>query len=864
MKPAFVTNLLDLAKVEARPPALTYATIDVASLVRMAASHFQLRIVEQDYDFKLETPPRLSAEVDPQMVQRIVLNLLANAFKFTPAKGRVRLTLQEVEDRVRIEVADSGPGIQFSSPEQVFDRFGSPNPGVTGLGLAIVHEFVAAHKGTILVEEAAEGGALFIVELPAKAPAGSRMVSEGWEALRPAKPLPPNSLVAEPAKPKLSPTAPLVLVIEDNLEMNRFVVESLNDRYRVESAHNGEEGLEKARRLLPDVILSDLMMPIKSGEEFVHDARRCAELETTPIIVFSAKSDDALRIQLLREGVQDYLTKPFGVEELRARVDNWVKRRQAEKEVREAEEKYRAIIAVTADAIVVIDEKQEIVEWNQGAEKIFGYSRDEILGRSVNILIPAAYHKTHEAEVSQFAAGGREARNMDHTRTVGLRKTGQEFPIAATIARLRIRNQWLMTAVVRDISEEKRREEELGVLAFIGAILASLDDEHTLHDVVRTLARTLADSAALYLLEGEKNDQLRLAASENRNPAVAAYENKVHQACFVPGSPHPIWDIVNTRRGFILEPTPELYASPEPAPVFRDGMRAANPRSILAVPLVMGDRCLGVLRIWSASRIYDARDLALMEEIGRRCSLFIENARLHRSERLAIRARDDILGVVAHDLRSPLGVILLEAANLEQMSPADEEITQITWGIKRSARRMQRIINDLLDIVGLDSGKMSLRLTMQSAVQLVADAAEAQAPLLTSAKLEHRIDVADGLPAILADRHRILQVFENLVGNAIKFSKAGQTITIGAKQQGNAVVFWVRDQGMGIEPKHWTHIFDRFWHGDTRNGAGTGLGLAIVKGIVELHGGRAWVESRIGDGSTFYFMIPVALLAAAS
>jgi PAS domain S-box-containing protein len=730
--------------------------------------------------------------------------------------------------------------------------------------LAIVREFVAAHRGTISIDQAPDGGALFIVDLPAKAPAGSIVAPEPTDTPRQAKPLPPNSPDVGARKPKLSLTAPLVLVIEDNLEMNRFIVESLSDRYRVESAHDGDEGLEKARRYSPNLILCDLMMPIKSGEEFIREARRHPSLESTPIIVLSAKSDDALRIQLLREGVQDYLVKPFSVEELRARVDNWVVRCQVEKEVREAEEKYRGIIAVCADAIVVIDENQDIVEWNQGAEKIFGYSLDEILGRQVNTLIPARYHKAHQSHIHRFADDGREARILDHSRTVGQRKTGEEFPMAATISRLRIRDQWLMTAVVRDISEEKRREEELGVLAFIGAILASLDDEHTLHDVVRTLARTLADSAALYLLEGEKNDQLRLAASENRNTAVAAYENKVHQACFVPGSPHPIWDIVNTRRGFILEPTPELYASPEPAPVFREGMRAANPRSILAVPLVMGDRCLGVLRIWSASRIYDARDLALMEEIGRRCSLFIENARLHRSERLAIRARDDILGVVAHDLRSPLGVILLEAANLEQMSPADEEITQITWGIKRSARRMQRIINDLLDIVGLDSGKMSLRLTLQSAVQLVADAAEAQAPLLTSAKLEHRIDVADGLPAILADRHRILQVFENLVGNAIKFSKAGQTITIGAKQQGNAVVFWVRDQGMGIEPEHWTHIFDRFWHGDTRNGAGTGLGLAIVKGIVELHGGRAWVESRIGDGSTFYFMIPVALLAAAS
>lgn len=674
-----------------------------------------------------------------------------------------------------------------------------------------------------------------------------------------AEPLPMHSSEAEGATPEASSMAPVVLVIEDNIEMNRFIVESLNDRYRVESAHDGHEGLEKALRCLPEVILCDLMMPIKSGEEFIREARCSGPLESTPILVLSAKSDDALRIQLLREGVQDYLVKPFGVEELRARVDNWVKRRLCEKAAHEAEEKYRGIIAVCADAIVVINEKQDIVEWNQGAEKIFGYSRDEILGRPVNTVVPPQHRRAHQAHIHKFAEEGRETRILDHSRTFGLRKTGEEFPMAATIARVRIGEQLLMTAVVRDISEEKRREEELSVLASIGAILASLHDEHALDDVVATLARTIADSAAAYLFDCEKSDQLRLTSSSNCNPAVRVYESKARQTYFVPGPTHPIWTILKTRRGLIIEPTPELYASLEPAPAYRDGLRAANARSILAVPVQVGDRCHGVLRIWSSSRIYEPRDLALMEEIGRRCALFIENARLHRAEQLAIRTRDEILGVVAHDLRNPLGVILLEVARMAKSKDADEQMLQTTSRIDRSARRMHRIINDLLDIVGLDGGKMSLELAVLPVAQLISEAVDAQAPLFLRAMLEYRMEVADGLPLICVDRHRMLQVFDNLVGNAIKFSKAGQTITIGAKRKDDEVLVWVRDQGVGIEPENWTRIFDRFWHGDTRNGAGTGLGLAIVKGIVELHGGRVWVESRVGDGSTFYFTIPVAV-----
>jgi signal transduction histidine kinase len=143
--------------------------------------------------------------------------------------------------------------------------------------------------------------------------------------------------------------------------------------------------------------------------------------------------------------------------------------------------------------------------------------------------------------------------------------------------------------------------------------------------------------------------------------------------------------------------------------------------------------------------------------------------------------------------------------------------------------------------------------------EVAAEAVEAQRMLTGAASVEIRLDAAEPLPEVFVDRHRVLQVFENLIGNALKFTPAGGRITVGAVAQSGAVLCYVRDTGPGIPAEAQPHLFDRFWQA-RRSGAqrrsGAGLGLAIVRGIVEAHGGRIWVESAPGEGSTFYFTLP--------
>ena len=237
-----------------------------------------------------------------------------------------------------------------------------------------------------------------------------------------------------------------------------------------------------------------------------------------------------------------------------------------------------------------------------------------------------------------------------------------------------------------------------------------------------------------------------------------------------------------------------------------------------------------------------------------------DNARLYEQAQKALRAREDLLGVVSHDLKNPLGVILLNLGLIEA-APGGEDRrhshTQIER-IKRSADHMNLLIEDLLDTATIDAGKLSLERQRVAVPLFVNDVIEAMQPLTQTKSLQLRADLPAGLPPIFADADRLQQVFANLVGNAIKFTPVGGVITVRAQEAGAAVQFSVTDTGSGIPEDEIPHLFERFWQARDTAHQGTGLGLSIARGVVAAHGGRIWVESQIGKGSTFFFTLPIA------
>jgi PAS domain S-box-containing protein len=870
-----VDNLLDLAKLEAGRMTAAYAEADLAELARLVAGHFEVLCEDQRIAFAVEAPPRLPAQLDPEQIRRVLLNLLSNAFKFTPPGGRVRLVLREAQGRARVEVADSGPGIPADQREAVFERFGpaaATEPrrhAGTGLGLAIVRDLVQLHGGTISIADAPEGGALIAVELPRAAPPGVAVRPADEQVYPPALARPLGALPALPALPaEAAPVAaagagPLVLVVEDNPEMSRFIARSLSERYRVVTAADGEAGLARAAALRPDLILCDLMMPELGGEQMVLEVRRRPELDATPIVVLSARADDEVRVRLLREGAQDYLTKPFSVEELRARVGNLVAHKLAEQATRRAETKYRGIISTAADAIISTDEQYRITEWNRAAEQMFGYSRAEAIGTPLARLLPERHHEAYRERVERLFARSVErpvadpgaSRRLDHSAAVGLRRTGEEFPIGATISSLELEGERILTLAIRDISEEKRGEDEQRVLAEIGGTLASLEYDAPLQELARVVAGSIGDYAVIFV--AEDGGALHRAAAASRDPAYAWAADFMLELPPAPDPAHPVWQVLAGRSPIVIELAPERYEAIARSAEHLRVPHAARPRHAMVVPLLGIRQCVGVLGIAAAKRELDPRDLRLAQEVARRCALFIENARLHRAERRATQARDEMLGVVAHDLRNPLNNIALFAARLGATagsSPAAKH----AGVIERNAARMNRIIEDLLDVAQLEMGQLKVTPARVSARDLVADVGELWSAQVAERSIALQLDAAEGLPEVWADRDRTLQVFENLIGNALKFTQRG-TISVGARPSGREIQFWVADTGPGIAAEDLPHVFDRFWQAHRGGRRGTaGLGLAIVKGIIEAQAGRVWVESEVDAGSTFFFTVPAA------
>jgi PAS domain S-box-containing protein len=227
--------------------------------------------------------------------------------------------------------------------------------------------------------------------------------------------------------------------------------------------------------------------------------------------------------------------------------------------------------------------------------------------------------------------------------------------------------------------------------------------------------------------------------------------------------------------------------------------------------------------------------------------------------RRAVTARDDVLGIVAHDLRNPLSAIMMQASLLERPRPEPERRDQTPrLVIARSAARMQHLIQDLLDVAVVEAGQLlKVECERLSAADLVREAVDTQAQLASASGLELRVGVGTCVRDVWGDRQRLLQVFDNLIANAIKFTPKGGRITVAAADRDKEVVFSVADTGSGIPPESLPNVFDRFWQASSRaRRLGAGLGLPITKGIVEAHRGRIWAESLVGRGSTFFFTVP--------
>jgi signal transduction histidine kinase len=349
-----VDDLLDLARSDAGQAALDLHPVDVGRVVRLTVARFDSLARDRGIRLDAQLPENLTARLDPDRIERILDNLLSNAIKFTPRDGTIRVVLTRTDDTIRLSVEDSGPGVPESQRAAVFERFrqldGSTTRarGGSGLGLAIVRDFARMHGGEVDLGESSLGGAAFTVSLPYHEP--GHAVSEAW---RPSDTT-AAELLAEEARPdRRGPDSepldtqdrdqdpesrrPQILVVEDNAEMRHFLVGILRDEFHCAIASDGVDAIEwlDSTEIVPDAVVTDVMMPRLDGPGLLSEIRSRPRLDSTPVLAVTALAQSESRAAMLRQGAQDYVTKPFEPEELRARVANLVAMSRARRVLRE-------------------------------------------------------------------------------------------------------------------------------------------------------------------------------------------------------------------------------------------------------------------------------------------------------------------------------------------------------------------------------------------------------------------------------------------------------------------------------------------------------------------------------------------------
>ncbi|MBE7385706.1 MAG: PAS domain S-box protein [Leptolyngbya sp. SIO1E4] len=481
-----------------------------------------------------------------------------------------------------------------------------------------------------------------------------------------------------------------------------------------------------------------------------------------------------------------------------------------ENALRESQQKLEGILDNADEAIISIDSQKRIVLYNQGAERIFGYTFDEVQNQRLDILLPEAFRQIYRQHVRNFALSSDTSRRIANRRrdVLGRRKTGEEFPAEASISKLHTKTGQLFTVILKDVTEQRQSE---------AALRRSEEQLRLTTDALPALI-CYVDTQQRYRFNNQTYEdwfQIPVRELQGRH----------------------VWEVMGDDYYALVKPHIEAVLSGQ--------------KSSFEAELTTPD---GKPRCLMATYIPEMDDHGYIKG-------FFGLTNDISDRKATERMKDEFVSIVGHELRTPLTSIhgslkILASKKLGTLTPQGQEFIEISL---KNTQRLTRLINDVLDLERMESGRVAMLMQTCKLTELMTQAAQA----IQAMAVDQNIQIIINVPelTVWADPDHIVQVVTNLLSNAIKFSSANTTVWLSAAKQEEGTLIQVKDQGRGIPPDKVETIFERFRQvdaSDSRQLGGTGLGLAICKNIVQRHGGKIWVESTLGVGSTFFFTLPQA------
>ncbi|AKF10101.1 ATP-binding protein [Sandaracinus amylolyticus] len=898
-----VNSLLDFARIEAGRARASFEPLDLAQVTTDLASAFRGPIERGGLALEVDCPP-LSQPVwvDADLWEKVVLNLLSNAFKFT-FDGRITVRMRERGERIVLEVSDTGGGIPPHEVPQLFQRFHrvegtrSRTHEGTGIGLALVHELVHLHGGTIGVESTLGRGTTFTVTLRAghaHLPADRVSSPHALQSTRiGARPFVEEAerWLPEPEPERVATPAPgtkaRVLIADDNADMRAYLTRLLSPSFDVQCVEDGARALEAMRVAVPDVLVSDVMMPGVDGLGLVRAVRADPTLAALPVVLLSARAGEESRVDGMGAGADDYVVKPFSGRELVARVRAHVQlgrtRRALAQELAESEELFRVsqeisplgfsyFAPVRDPSGAILD--FELLYQNGAAARLNGLPSGRhdppISLRETVPTLPTSERWQGYLSVAETGVTWQRELHYESPSFAGWVRVTLVRPRPDAIA-----------LIAEDVTARRAIEDER-------ARLLEREREHSAR--LRGLAEAALDIVgsgtieALLRITAERaralvpsHQAIAIVASDLDGGPPTRAVSRSEEHALAAGTDDSSVDELDALVRDTNRPVRLSHAELVAHPSFRDAERAPRMRGWLAAPLVGSDgRNLGLLQLTHRSAgEFTGEDEAVLVQLAGVASIALENARLYelaqgerRRAEDANRLKDEFLATMSHELRTPLNAMLGWARMLRSGALPESKRAHALETIERNVRIQTALIEDVLDVARISTGKLRLDAAPLDIAQVVQAAVEIVRPAAESKGIALDVTLG-GACRTMGDATRLQQIVWNLLTNAVKFTPRGGHVVVTMRRvviDGGAahVEIAVQDSGQGIPHEFLPHVFERFRQADassTRKHGGLGLGLSVVKHLVELHGGSVHAESE-GEarGARFVVRIPIVPL----